>query len=98
MTNIQPSTWSIHEVFVQANLVDGFEYLDRSGVVLNRIRRDFRTLNVVDPNGTVLSEPREANGPYALRFGSERIWLHYAPVDSPEHIVATAPGLIRGIA
>lgn len=85
-------------MFVQASLVSGFSYLDRSGAVLNVIATRYKTIDVVDPQGTVLREPKDPSDPYAIRFGFDRIWLHFIGAKSPEDIVPTAPPIIRKIA
>lgn len=91
-------TWSLHSTFVQANLINGFRYLDLSGKVLNRIRNEYLELQFVAPVGTGLFLPKKVGEPYAIRFGADRIWLQYAPIESLDHVVANAPPIIRTIA
>ena len=98
MTETSLATWSLHKVFVQLNLVDGFRYLDRSGVVLNRIRRDYQELAFVDPIGLLLRGGKREELPYEVRFSTDRIWLYYTPVTSLERVAVTAPPIIRDIA
>ena len=92
------TTWNLHQVFVQLNLIDGYRYLDLTGVVLNRIRRDFRDLDVVDPLGTMLRTPNREGAPYSIRFTAERIWMQFAPIDTLDHVAVTAPPILRSIA
>jgi hypothetical protein len=35
--------------------------------------------------------------PYELRFGPERVWLHYTPIASLERVAVTAPPIMRDL-
>lgn len=87
----------LHQVFVQANTIAGYRYLDLTGVVLNRIG-DLYSEHSIDPAGALLKSPKDTNDPYAIRFSPGRIWLHYAPVDSLKYVIDTAPEWITSIA
>jgi len=87
----------LHAVFVQANTIKGYRYLDLSGVVLNRIADRYREFTI-DPGGCIMRDPKDAKDPYAIRFSSDRIWLHYVPVESLKYVLDTAPEWISSIA
>ncbi len=89
--------WTLHNVFVQANTIRGYRYLDLSGVVLNRIAKNY-VRYAIEPSGCVLIEPNDSHVPYSVRFSSERIWLQYRDIESLNHVVDTAPEWIRSIA
>ncbi len=87
----------LHRAFVQARLVQGYRYLDLSGVVLNRLG-DFYEEISIDPSGGLLHKRKDIRDPYSIRFSPENIWLQYAPVESLEYVVDTAPEWINSIA
>lgn len=89
--------WNLHQVFVQANTIKGYRYLDLSGVVLNRISNLYEEFGI-DPGGCLLQYPKDAKNPYAIRFSPDRIWLHYVPIESLAYVVDTAPEWISSIA
>ena len=96
----QVTTWDLHSVFVQANLINGFRFLDLSGVVLNQMGSIYNEMQV-DPSGAMLRglrNPDDEAHPYALRVGPWQIWLHYAPAISLNQVADTAPPLIKDIA
>lgn len=86
----------LHQVFVQANLIKGYRYLDLSGVVLNRIADLYKEFSI-DPNGALLKTPKDVKDPHALRFSVDRIWVQYAPIKSLKYVIDTAPEWIEGI-
>ena len=87
----------LHQVFAQANTIAGYRYLDLTGVIMNKIG-DFYNYSAVDLAGSILRNPRDDKDPYSIRFASDRIWLHYAPVDSLKYIIDTAPEWIMNLA
>lgn len=89
--------WNLHQVFVQANIIKGYRYLDLSGVVLNRISNLYKEFGI-DPGGCLLQYPQDAKNPHAIRFSPDRIWLHYIPIESLSYVVDTAPEWISSIA
>ena len=91
-----PQRWELHAAYVQANMLQGFRYLDLSGVVLNKVADRYR-VHTVDPGGTVLRDPVTEDAPYQVRFGADRIWLHYAPLESLAPVLDTAAGWIQSI-
>jgi len=91
-------TWTLHGIFVQANLIAGYRYLDLSGTVLNRLGPRYNRVDFVAPEGSHLIEPKDEADPYELSFGSDRIWLHYTADRTLADVANTAPPLIRGIA
>lgn len=89
--------WNLHQVFVQANLIKGYRYLDLSGIVLNRISNLYKEFGI-DPGGCLLQHPKDAKDPYAIRFSPDRIWLRYVPIESLAYVIDTAPEWINSIA
>jgi len=87
----------LHQAFIQARLVHGYRFLDLSGAVLNRIG-DFYEEKGIDPGGGLLRGRRDIRDPYSIRFSPENIWLQYAPVESLEYVIDTAPEWITSIA
>lgn len=87
----------LHAVFVQANTIKGHRYLDLSGVVVNRIGGLYDEITI-DPGGCLMRKPKDAKDPYAIRFSTDRIWLHYVQLNSLAFVVDTAPEWIGGIA
>ncbi len=90
--------WSVHDVFVQANVVHGYRYLDLSGVVLNILSDRYKQVNLISPAGTSLSDPVDMKDPYEIRFSSARIWLHYVGIDAVQKIEGTAREMMKSIA
>jgi hypothetical protein len=91
------SKWLLHGAFVQGNPVKGYEYLDRSGAVLNKIG-DMYNQRIIDPGGCLLSDRKDIKDPYSIRFSPNRIWLHYVSTDSLKYVIDTAPQWIQSIA
>lgn len=87
----------LHQVFVQANTIAGYRYLDLTGVVLNRIG-DLYSEHSIDPAGCLLKSPKDMKDPYAIRFSPDKIWVHYAPIESLKYVIDTAPEWITSIA
>ena len=97
MTNKNDKTkFQLHAVFVQANTISGYRYLDLSGIVLNRIANLYSEF-AIDPAGCVLRNPKNQKDPFSVRFSTDRIWLHYTSVDSLTYVVDTAPEWVEGI-
>lgn len=98
MANSTVPMWSVHDVFVQANVIHGFRYLDLSGVVINILSDRYKSINVITPEGTSMSQPGDNKDPFELQFGATRIWLHYVEIDAIQKIEGTAPEMIKSIA
>ncbi len=98
MADAALAIWSVHDVFVQANVVHGYRYLDLSGVVLNVLSDRYKVVNLITPSGTVLSDPVDTKDPYEMQFGSPRIWLHYVGIDAVQKVEGTAPEMMKSIA
>ncbi|MGD0854721.1 MAG: hypothetical protein ABSA18_02830 [Dehalococcoidia bacterium] len=98
MTDVVLPVWSVHSVFVQANVVHGYRYLDLTGVLLNIISDRYKKIDVISPGGTSLSYPLDVNDPFQLQFENTRIWLHYVGIDATQKIEKTAPEMIKSIA
>jgi hypothetical protein len=96
MTEINNKT-QLHSVFIQANTLSGYRYLDLSGVVLNRIAELYNEFSV-DPSGCLLKKPKNPKNPYSIRFSPDRMWLCYAPVESLTYVLDTASEWIESIA
>ncbi len=90
--------WSVHDVFVQANVIHGYRYLDLTGTVLNILSDRYKQVNLISPEGTGLSDPVDIKDPIDVQFGPVRIWLHYVGIDAPQKIEKTAPFLMKSIA
>ena len=89
--------WTLHQAFTQAKTVKGYRYLDLAGLTLNRIGQFYEQHNI-DAAGCLLRQRKEDVDPYEIRFSADTIWLHYAPIDSLNYVVDTAPEWIIGIA
>lgn len=89
--------FGLHAVFVQANTIAGYRYLDLSGIVLNRIGDHYEEFTI-DPGGCVLRKAKNPRDPYAIRFAVDKIWLQYSPIESLTHVVDTAHEWIEAIA
>lgn len=94
---IEKKKWTLHQAFAQAKTIKGYRFLDSAGLTLNRIGQFYKLLNI-DPGGCLLTQRKEIADPYEIRFSSDTIWLHYAPIDSLTYLVDTAPEWIIGIA
>lgn len=86
----------LHAVFVQANPIAGYRYLDLSGIVLNRIA-DLYSGYTIDTEGCILIKPKDLKDPYSIRFSAQRIWLHYALIESLKYVEDTASQWIESI-
>lgn len=98
MADVALPIWSVHDVFVQANVVHGYRYLDLSGVVLNILSDRYKLVNLITPAGTSLSDPVDIKDPFEVQFGSARIWLHYVGIDAVQKVEKTAPEMMKSIA
>ncbi len=87
----------LRKAFVQANTIKGYRYLDLSGVVLNKIGERYNQ-GGIDPDGCLLTDPKDSKDPRSIRFTANRIWLHYEPIESLAHVIDTAPEWIESIA
>ncbi len=68
------------EVFFQANLVDGYGYLDARGSLVGQFAPEFQTWTELDENGSTLhfNDPVDQNGPVVeLKVGHQLIWVHF---------------------
>ena len=98
MANDALPIWSVHDVFVQANVVHGFRYLDLCGVVLNILSDRYKSVNLIAPTGTSLSNPVNTKDPFEVQFGPGRIWLHYVEIDAVQKVEGIAPEMMKSIA
>jgi hypothetical protein len=90
------AAWELRQAYVQTNTVKGYRYFDLSGKVLNLIAEGYEDVGT-DGGGTYLRQRKNSDDLYAIRFSWDRIWLHYAPIDSLGHAVTTAPEWIESI-
>jgi len=97
MADVALPMWSVHDVFVQANVVHGYRYLDLTGVLLNVLADRYKQVNLISPAGTSLSDPTDKNDPLEIQFSSNRVWLHFVGIDAVQKIEKTAPEMIKSI-
>jgi hypothetical protein len=98
MTEASLPIWSVHDIFVQVNVVHGYRYLDLTGVALNVLSDRYRVINLIAPEGTSLSNPVDTKDPFEIQFGAGRIWLHYVGIDAVQKVDGIAPDMMRSIA
>jgi hypothetical protein len=97
MADIALPMWSVHDVFVQANVMHGYRYLDLTGVLLNVLADRYKQVNLISPAGTSLSDPADQNDPLEIQFSSKRVWLHFVGTEAVQKIEKTAPEMIKSI-
>jgi hypothetical protein len=68
------------ESFFQANLSDGYGYLDARGGLIRQFQRTFRAWTELPENGSTLhfSDPTDPDFPIQeLKIGYQLLWMHY---------------------
>src|SRR5437660_1326420 len=68
------------EAFFQANLIDGYGYLDARGSLVRQFAPEFEAWTELDENGSTLqfSDPIDQNSRVTeLKVGHQLIWLHF---------------------
>ena len=98
MANDNFPIWSVHDVYVQANVIHGYRYLDLCGGLLNLLSDRYRQVNLISPGGTSLFNPLDMKDPFEIQFESGRIWLHYVGTEAVQKVEKTAPEMIKSIA
>ncbi|NQV13695.1 MAG: hypothetical protein HQ530_05350 [Parcubacteria group bacterium] len=73
------------ESFIQINTVEGFQYIDKAGEIVNKYHsKDAAPIFSMDLNGLVIKTPRDKI--YELKITPQIVWMKFNEIDSLDMI------------